>query len=124
MFLAKVQGKAATCEFRTKCTDECCREGEKSNDFTDTIVKYVLVNGLSDAEIRREVFGWKLLDESSLSDAVAFIEQKEIARDAFKGEAAAIKTRYRKQQATASPADEAKLRKKVKCKSCDAQINQ
>ena len=26
-FLAKVQGKAATCEFKTKCTEECCREG-------------------------------------------------------------------------------------------------
>ena len=86
-FLAKVQGKAATCEFRTKCTEECCREGEKSVDFTDTIVKYVLVNSLANAEIRREVLGWKLLDESSLSDAVAFIEQKEMARDAFKGEA-------------------------------------
>ena len=115
-----MQRKAATCEFRTKCREECCREGEKSVDFTDTIVKYALVNGFSNAEIRREVLGWKLLDESSLSDAVAFIEQKEMARDAFKGEASAIKTGYRKQQATASPADEAKLRKKVKCESCDA----
>ena len=56
-FLAKVQGKAATCEFRTECTEECCREAEKSVDFTNTIVKYVLVNGLVDAEIRREVLG-------------------------------------------------------------------
>merc|ERR1712055_206174 len=112
-FLARVQGKAATCEFKTKCTEECCREGEKSVDFTNTIVKYVLVNGLADAEIRREVLGWKLLDESSLSDAVAFIEQKEMARDAFKGEAAAVKTGYKK-QATATAADEAKLRRKVK----------
>ena len=47
-----------------------------------------------------------------------------MARDAFKGEAAAIKIGYRKQQTTASPSDEAKLRKKVKCKSFDAQINQ
>ena len=57
-FLAKVQGKATTCEFRTKCTEECCREGEKSVDFTDTIVKYVLVNGFLDTEIPREVLGW------------------------------------------------------------------
>ena len=60
----------------------------------------------------------------ALSDAVAFIEQKEMARDAFKGKAAAIKTGYRKQQATASPADKAKLQNKVKCESCDTQINQ
>ena len=68
------------------------QRGGKSVDFTDTIVKYVLVNGLADAGIYREVLGWKLLDESSLSDALAFIEQKEMARDAFKGEATAIKT--------------------------------
>ena len=101
-FLAKVQGKAATCEFRTKCTEECCREGEKSVDFTNMIVKYVLVNGLADAEIRREVLGWKLLNKSSLSDAVAVIEQKEMARDAFKGEAIAVKMGYRNQQTTVS----------------------
>ena len=67
-------------------------EREKTSvDFTDTIVKYALVNGLADAEIRREVLGWKLLNKSSLSDAVAVIEQKEMARDAFKGEAVAVK---------------------------------
>ena len=79
---------------------------------------------MADTEVRREVLGWKLLDESSLSDAVTIIEQKEMARDACRGKAAAIKTGYRKQQATASPADQAKLQKKVKCESCDAQINQ
>ena len=123
-FLAKVQGKAATCEFQTKCKETCCTAAGKSVDFTSMIVKYVLVNGLSDAEIRREVLGWKLLDESSLAETVAFIEQKEMARDAFKGEAAAVKTGYRKQHVTSSPSDEAKLRKRVKCEGCDSQINQ
>lgn len=123
-FLAKVQGKAATCEFKTRCKEACCQAGGKSVDFTSTIVKYVLVNGLADAEIRREVLGWKSLDESSLADTVAFIEQKEMARDAFKGEAAGVKTGYRKQQMTGSPSDEAKLRKRVKCEDCDTQISQ
>ena len=130
VFLAKVQGKAATCEFKTKCEEQCCKANGKTVDFTTMIVKYVLVNGLADAEIRREVLGWKLLDESSLADTVAFIEQKEMARDAFKGEAAAVRTGYRRQQAgpwqqiPGSPSDEAKLRKKVKCEGCDSQINQ
>ena len=123
-FLAKVQGKAATCQFRTKCAEDCCREKGNPVDFTNTIVKYVLVNGLVDAEIRREVLGWELLDESTLTDAIAFIEQKEMARDAFKGEAAAIKTGYRKQQASTGTADEAKLRKKAKCEGCATPFNQ
>ncbi len=123
-FLAKVQGKAATCGFTTKCTEECCSGEGKSTDFTNTIVKYVLVNGLVDTEIRREVLGWKRLDESSLMDTVAFIEQKEMARDAIKGEAVAMKTGYRKQQAIASPAVEVRPRKRIKCGRCETQINQ
>ena len=123
-FLAKIQGKAATCEFKTNCKEACCQGKAISVDFTSTIVKYVLVNGLVDAEIRREVLGWKSLDESSLADTVAFIEQKEMARDAFKGEAAGVKTGYKKQQASVSPSDKFKLRKRVKCEDCDSQINQ
>ena len=111
-FLAKVQGKAATCEFTTKCTEECCSEEGKSADFTNTIVKYVLVNGLVDAEIRREVLGWKRLDESSLTETVAFIEQKEMARDAIKGRTAA------------SPAEEARPRREIKCGRCETQMTQ
>ena len=123
-FLANVQGKAATCEFTTRCTEECCSEEGKSADFTNTIVKYVLVNGLADAEIRREVLGWKLLDESSLTDTVAFIEQKEMARNAVKGEAVAAKTGHRKHQAAASPTKEAMPWKKIKCGNCDTRIYQ
>ena len=124
MFLAKIQGKAATCEFKTKCKEARCQGTAILVDFTSTIVKYVLVNGLVDAEIRREVLGSKSLDESSLADTVAFIEQKEMASDAFKGEAAGVKTSYRKQQVLVSPSDEVKLRKRVKCETCDSQMNQ
>ena len=55
---------------------------------------------------------------------MVFIEQQEMARDTFKDKAAAVKTGYRKQQTTVSQSDKAMLRKKVKCESCDAQINQ
>ena len=61
-FLSKIQGKAATCDFATKCTETCCETSAKVVDFTSVIVKYVLVNGLVDVEIRRDVLGSKLLD--------------------------------------------------------------
>ena len=57
-------------------------------NFTLVVVKYVLVNGLADAEIRREILGWKNLDSATLVETISFLEQKEMARDAFKGEAA------------------------------------
>ena len=53
--------------------------------FTPIVVKYVLVNGLADAEIRREILGWKNLDTATLVETISFLEQKEMARDAFTG---------------------------------------
>ena len=47
-FLSKIQGKAVTCNFTTECK---CEGGPSTVDFTDIIVKYVLVNGLADVEI-------------------------------------------------------------------------
>ena len=73
------------------------------------------MNGLADAEIRRDVLGWKDLDTSSVADTIAFIESKEMARDAYKGELSAVKTQYAKQR------QDPKLKLKVKCETCDAQ---
>ena len=108
-FLSRIKGKAATCNFSTKCTATCCEAAPPSVDFSEVIIKYVLVNGLSDAEIQREVLGWKELDNSTLLDTIAFIEGKEMARDAYKGELSAVKSEYRKQQ------NDPKLKTKIKC---------
>ena len=117
-FLARIQGKAASCNFLTKCTANCCEASPPSVDFSSVIIKYVLVNCLADAEIRREALGWKNLDTSTLADTIAFIESKEVARDAYKEELSQVNTRYTKQQ------KDPKLKVRVKCESCDMQINQ
>ena len=117
-FLSRIQGKAATCEFVTVCTANCCEANPPKVDFSNVIVKYVLVNGLADAEIRKDVLGWKDLDTSSLAETIAFIEGKEMARDAYKGELSAVRSKFQKQQ------KDPKLKVKVKCETCDAQISQ
>ena len=50
-FAARVRGKAETCAYITKCT--CLREV----DFTDSIIRDVLIAGIADLDIRREVIG-------------------------------------------------------------------
>ena len=60
-FAAKIKGKAATCAFHVTCSKTGCNT---EVDFTDTISKYVLVNGLADKEIKRETLGWANLDTS------------------------------------------------------------
>ena len=117
-FLARIQGKAATCDFSTKCLAKCCETTPSNVDFSTVIVKYVLVNGLVDAEIKREVLGWKELDSSSLPETVAFIENKEMARDAYKGDVSAVKSAYKSQS------KDPKLKLKIKCESCETMVNQ
>lgn len=117
-YLSRIQGKAATCEFSTKCLAACCRNPPSNVDFSTIIVKYVLVNGLVDAEIKREVLGWKELDSSTLPETVAFIENKEMARDAYRGDVSSVKSTYKNQL------KDPKLKLKIKCVSCEVLVNQ
>lgn len=50
-FTARVRGKAETCAFTAEC--EC----GKDVDYTDNVIRDVLLNGLSDPDIRREILG-------------------------------------------------------------------
>ena len=79
----KEQGKKAA--YEPNCAKKCGRGKEESGDFTDMTVKYVLVNGLAEAETRNEVLDRNLLEDNFRAETVAFMEQKETARDALKG---------------------------------------
>ena len=79
---------------------------------------------MDNVETPRDVLGWDLLNESSRADAVTFIEQREMDRDACRGKATIVKTGYREQQTTVSSAVEAKLHVEIKCRSCIARVSQ
>ena len=69
----------------------------QSVDFTSVIVKDVFISGLSDDEIKREVLGWSDLDHKSVEKTVAFVEAKEMAREAMnRGSTAVPLSLYRK----------------------------
>ena len=76
-FASRVRGKAETCAFDTTC--EC----GKSVDYTDHVIRDVLINGLSDADIRREVLGTADILSKPISDVIALVETKEMARNAI-----------------------------------------
>ena len=60
-FAARVRGKAETCAYITECT--CLSEV----DFTDSIVKDVLIAGIADLGICREVLGTSaILEKQSM----------------------------------------------------------
>ena len=117
-FAAKLKGKAATCSYTVVCSSGTCNQ---ATDFTDIIVKDVLVAGLADEDIKREILGWTELDIKDVNSTVAFIEAKEMARDAINQQPVnASLSSYRKSsKAETSP----NLSQKLPCKECKAEIN-
>ena len=79
-FLARIRGKALTCSYKKQCGTAPC---QAEVDFTDVIVKDVLIAGLVDEEIKKEILGWSEVDNKSVEETVSFIEGKEMARDAI-----------------------------------------
>ena len=79
-YVAKLQGKAATCNYTMVCSKSDCNQ---VNNFTDVMAKDVIVAGLADDEIKKEVLSWSELDDKNVEETVNFIEGKEMARDAL-----------------------------------------
>ena len=79
-FAANVKGKAHTCAFSKECGNAACTQNV---DYTDDIVKHVLLAGIADEEIKREVLGLADLDAKSLADTITIIESKEMAARAM-----------------------------------------
>ena len=81
-YYANVRAAAATCDFQVNCKHDCCKE-KTAIDYTSSVVKDVLITGIADMDIRKEVLAWEELDSKDDKDVVAFIESKEIVQAAF-----------------------------------------
>ena len=79
-FATRLKGKTSPCYYICICLKDGCNQ---EIDFTDIIQKDVMVTGLADEEIHKEVLGWGSLDDEEVSETIGFIEAKEIARDAM-----------------------------------------
>ncbi|KAK3745249.1 hypothetical protein QZH41_001847 [Actinostola sp. cb2023] len=91
-FTARMRGKAETCAFATKC--EC----GKSVDYTNQVIRDVLLNGISDPDIRREVLGTKDILKTPVNDVVSLVENKEMARNALPSSTLYAVSSFRRQQ--------------------------
>lgn len=119
-FYSKIKGKAATCNYSIKC--HC--NPPSTVDFTDIIIRDVVVAGLADVDIRKEVLGWTELDNAPITDAIAFIESKEMARNALVGSSSTTATagisNFKKQKG--APLQPKDSHKTGKCPDCHNQF--
>ena len=127
-FYANTRAAAATCKYKIKCPHDCCVDKEPV-DYTQAVVKDILLAGMSDADIRREVLGLAELDMKSAKELVAIVEEKEVARDACfdtVGIAAGTSSyqRYKSSRPTEAQDDlRTKLARKGKCEKCGSDFN-
>lgn len=96
-FFANVRAAASTCDFNIQCPKPCCKD-EKPIDYTSKVVKDILVAGIADPEIRKDVLGHPDLDKMVDKEIVKLVEEKEMAKNAVTStsDISALST-YRKQ---------------------------
>ena len=115
-FTAKVRGKAETCSYTASCT---CGA---SVDYTDHVIRDVILNGLYDTDIRRELLGIAGILETPINEIIALVESKEMARNALPSPSLSAISSFVKQRKsppnpvpTLSQADQAK---EATCPGC------
>ena len=79
-FAIRVRSKEETCNFTTVSECDC----EKSNvtRYTEEAIKNVMLAGVVDDDIRREIFSTEDILSRSSFDIISFIESKEMGRHA------------------------------------------
>ena len=80
-FAARVRGKAETCLFKTSTTCGACKKPVDA-DYTEEVIRDVLLAGIADVDIRREALGMPDIQDKDTNDVVALIESREMARNA------------------------------------------
>ena len=80
-FALRVRGKAETCNFQTSVKCEKCHETTTA-DYTEEVIKDVMLAGISDVDIRREIIGCQGIHAKPVNEIISVIESREMGRQA------------------------------------------
>ena len=132
-FYANTRAAAATCAYKVKCHHACCTDNAPI-DYTQEVVKDILLAGIIDVEIRKDVLSLTDLDSKSARDIVRIVEEKETARNACLDSTttsvtAASTSTYRKRNRNsgkndAKVSEQQKLNIMGECEKCGNQFPQ
>ena len=117
-----MKGKAQACSFSKLCTREDCGQ---EVDYTEDIVKYVIISGIVDDDIKKDILSYTDLDSRSLNDTIALVESKEMAVRAMTskvGSENSVAAASNSQKTSTVKSTQEKLAIKWKCRNCDSQI--
>ena len=116
-YVARLRGKAHACNFTTEGS---CGLATCVADFTDDMVKMIMINGLADEEIKKDVLSCTDIDSKNLSDTIAVIDSKETAARAMLAAPSAVAaSTYKKLSVPKKPNANGDV---IKCADCDTQM--
>ena len=128
-YYANTRAAAATCNYKVQCPHVCCIDKDPI-DYTQNVVKDIILAGMSDADIRREILGMSDLDSKTAKDLVAIVEEKEVARDAclepVNAGAAGIssyRNKSRHPERSKKESQRTQLTMRGKCEQCHSDMN-
>ena len=93
-FVARVQGKARTCNFVTDGECDCGKS--VTVNYTQEVVKDVVMAGIADAEVQTSVLEIDGIEDQSLNEIVSTIERKVRARKAYRPTTISTLSGYKK----------------------------
>ena len=114
-FAARVRGKAETCGYITQCSQRACGADV---DYTDHVIRDVLLNGIDDLDIRREVLGIEYITTLPVNDVVALVESREMARNALPTGSLSAMSSFRRQQRNSHAPSSSDRAKQAPCPDC------
>ena len=111
-FSSRVQKKAANCSF--KRTGKCTCNANVEVDFTEDVVKQVVLAGLYESETKKKVLSQPEIDTKSLSEVTGVIETEEMTLRAVNSDRGTTtgQTSYK------SDKSDQRLKQTAKCTTC------
>lgn len=115
-FLSRVRGRAEICSYVVKNTCDC---GKLNNvDFTDVVIRDVLIAGIYDIDIRRKILSIPDITSKPVNDIVSMVAVEEMARDALPSNAMTSTLSSTKKDNMRPPANADRNRKSL-CPHCN-----
>ena len=116
-FAARAQGKAQTCGFKTTGKCKCGQSLEV--DYTQEVIKDVIMAGIADNDIQTSVLEIEGIESKPLNELIAIIERKERARKAYRPVDVSLVSEYKKNKRVEKPAKTQPDRsRKIPCPEC------
>ena len=116
-FAARVRGKAETCDFKVHIECECGKSIRA--EYTEEVIRDVLLAGISDIDIRREVLGMEGVHKKTVNDIISLVESCKISRHATSSAPYIATVSTFKQQKKLGTKQDPDKNKQVPCPCCN-----